>query len=95
MSDYVKQTKAELKSQSRGAVSTAQDAVASQAWLYPLKGIVYFLSHRACWGPFLKALPSALLLSAGVLGSAWRMMAELLDDDADACHLTYVDSCSE
>ena len=68
MSSYAKKTKSELQGQSRYAISTAQDALASNAWLYPLKGIAYFASHRACWAPFLKALPPALALSVGVLG---------------------------
>jgi len=68
MSQYVSNTKQELKSQSKYAVDTAQDALHSRAWLYPLKGVVYFVSHRTCWGPFLKALPPALALSAAVLG---------------------------
>lgn len=68
MSAYVDRTKSELHNQSRAAVRTAQDAVHSQAWLYPFKGILYFASHRACWGPFVKALPPALLLSGAVLG---------------------------
>lgn len=57
MSTYIDNTKSELRNQSKDAVRTAQNAVASRAWLYPIKGIVYFLSHRSCWGPFLKALP--------------------------------------
>lgn len=57
MSKYVDNTKAELRNQSKDAVQVAQNAVASRAWLYPVKGIVYFVSHRSCWGPFLKALP--------------------------------------
>ena len=68
MSNYAKKTKTELQSQSRYAISTAQDAVTSNAWLYPLKGIAYFASHKTCWAPFLKALPPALALSVGVLG---------------------------
>jgi len=68
MSDYVANTRNELKSQSRYAVSTAQDAVHSRAWLYPIKGIIFFLSHKACWGPFIKTLPPAMAMSAAILG---------------------------
>jgi len=68
MSNYVKSTQNELKSQSRTAAQTAQDAVHSRAWLYPIKGIVYFASHKSCWGPFAKALPPALAMSVRVLG---------------------------
>lgn len=54
MSQYVESTKRELKGQSKYAVSTAQDAVHSRAWLYPIKGILYFATHKSCWGPFAK-----------------------------------------
>lgn len=68
MSDYVANTKKEVRDQSRYAVSTAQDAIHSRAWLYPIKGILYFISHKACWGPFVKTLPPAIAMSAAILG---------------------------
>jgi hypothetical protein len=71
MSNYVDRTKQELQAQSKFAVSTAKDAVHSNAWLYPLKGIVYVGTHRNTWGPIIKALPPALALSVAVLGGVF------------------------
>ncbi|KAK2067428.1 hypothetical protein P8C59_001169 [Phyllachora maydis] len=34
------------------------DAAKSRAYLYPIKGILYFASHRALWKPFLSRLGS-------------------------------------
>lgn len=41
-------------------------AATSGAYLYPIKGIVYFLSHRALWKPLLAKLVPTLTLGAGV-----------------------------
>ncbi|KAL7951946.1 hypothetical protein V8C42DRAFT_305727 [Trichoderma barbatum] len=40
----------------------ASDAVQSQAYLYPIKGIFYFLSHRSLWQPLIdRILPYGTL----------------------------------
>lgn len=41
-----------------------KDSLKSYAYLYPLKGILYFVSHRALWKPLLAKL--APLMSLGV-----------------------------
>ncbi|KAK1825744.1 hypothetical protein QBC39DRAFT_317978 [Podospora conica] len=44
------------------------DAARSGSFLYPIKGIVYFLTHRALWKPLLSKLLPTAGLSIGVLG---------------------------
>ncbi|KAK8148710.1 hypothetical protein G3M48_009386 [Beauveria asiatica] len=47
----------------------ALEAMKSRAYMYPLKGIVYFITHRSLWKPFLSRLGPILVLSVGVVGS--------------------------
>ncbi|KAK7743824.1 hypothetical protein SLS53_003843 [Cytospora paraplurivora] len=49
------------------ARTLVNDAARSGAYLYPIKGIVYFASHRSLWKPFLEKLVPTLVLSVGVL----------------------------
>ncbi|KAJ3492678.1 hypothetical protein NLG97_g5219 [Lecanicillium saksenae] len=58
-----------LKEDLDSARKIAFEAMKSRAYLYPLKGIVYFISHRSLWKPFLSRLGPLLALSAGVVGS--------------------------
>ncbi|KUI73340.1 Outer spore wall protein RRT8 [Cytospora mali] len=51
------------------ARTLVNDAARSGAYLYPIKGIVYFASHRALWKPFLDKLVPTLALSVGVMAS--------------------------
>ncbi|KUI61996.1 Outer spore wall protein RRT8 [Cytospora mali] len=51
------------------ARTLVNDAARSGAYLYPIKGIVYFASHRALWKPFLDKLVPTLVLSVGVMAS--------------------------
>ncbi|KAF2105139.1 hypothetical protein NA57DRAFT_71336 [Rhizodiscina lignyota] len=44
----------------------AQDAVRSGAYLYPIKGLFYYLSHRSLWKPFLSKLTPTLTTGVGV-----------------------------
>jgi len=44
----------------------ATDAVKSAAYLYPLKGIYYFVSHKDLWRPLFSKLTPAITLSVGV-----------------------------
>ncbi|SPJ70854.1 uncharacterized protein FTOL_00582 [Fusarium torulosum] len=44
------------------------NAAKSQSYLYPIKGIFYFLSHRSLWKPFVSKLGPLALLSTGVIG---------------------------
>ncbi|KAI0130549.1 hypothetical protein BJ170DRAFT_620457 [Xylariales sp. AK1849] len=50
------------------AKALATDAARSGAYLYPFKGIVYFLTHRALWKPFASRVVPTLGLSAAVVG---------------------------
>lgn len=49
------------------------DAAKSGSYLYPIKGIVYFMTHRALWQPFLSKIGPTLALSLGVLGSMFAL----------------------
>ncbi|KAJ4263803.1 hypothetical protein NW762_005836 [Fusarium torreyae] len=44
------------------------NAAKSRSYLYPIKGIFYFLSHRSLWKPFVSKLGPLILLSTGVIG---------------------------
>ncbi|KAK7420679.1 hypothetical protein QQX98_002674 [Neonectria punicea] len=44
------------------------DAAKSQAYLYPIKGIIYFVTHRTLWKPFLAKLGPYVALTASVVG---------------------------
>ncbi|ATY60270.1 hypothetical protein A9K55_005574 [Cordyceps militaris] len=58
-----------IKEDFGNARKVALEAMKSRAYLYPLKGIAYFLSHRSLWKPFLSRLGPILALSAGVVTS--------------------------
>ncbi|RDW61522.1 hypothetical protein BP5796_11414 [Coleophoma crateriformis] len=49
------------------AKAIAQSAAKSGAYLYPIKGILYFLTHRALWKPLLSKLVPTMTLSVGVI----------------------------
>ncbi|KAI0172396.1 hypothetical protein GGR52DRAFT_544353 [Hypoxylon sp. FL1284] len=51
------------------AKALLSDAARSGAYLYPFKGIVYFMTHRSLWKPFYSRILPTLGLTAGVLGS--------------------------
>lgn len=44
------------------------DAARSGSYIYPVKGIVYFLTHRDLWKPLLSKLAPTVGLSIGVVG---------------------------
>ncbi|KAK0749636.1 hypothetical protein B0T18DRAFT_407173 [Schizothecium vesticola] len=44
------------------------DAARSGSYLYPIKGIIYFLTHKALWKPLLSKLVPTVGLSIGVVG---------------------------
>lgn len=52
-----------------GVTSLGKQAVESGAYLYPLKGIFYFVSHRNLWGPLTSRLAPLLGLSTAVIVS--------------------------
>ena len=43
-----------------------KDAVQSQAYLYPIKGVLYFLTHRDLWRPLTSKIAAVLTTSIGV-----------------------------
>ncbi|KAH9986766.1 hypothetical protein F4779DRAFT_611737 [Xylariaceae sp. FL0662B] len=45
------------------------DAARSGAYLYPFRGIVYFLTHKSLWKPFSSRILPTLGLTAGVFAS--------------------------
>ncbi|TVY40820.1 Outer spore wall protein [Lachnellula occidentalis] len=49
------------------AKALAQSAASSGAYLYPIKGIFYFFSHRTLWKPLLSKLVPTMTLSVGVI----------------------------
>ncbi|KAK5163351.1 uncharacterized protein LTR77_010724 [Saxophila tyrrhenica] len=63
MADKITST---AKAEARDISATAQEAVKSAAYLYPLKGIAFFLSHRPLWSPLLSKLAPTLTLGLGI-----------------------------
>ncbi|RFU34457.1 hypothetical protein B7463_g1835, partial [Scytalidium lignicola] len=45
----------------------AEAAAKSRAYLYPIQGIFYFLSHRSLWRPFISKIVPTITLSVGVI----------------------------
>lgn len=58
-----------VRNEITGVTSLGKQAVESGAYLYPLKGIFYFASHRNLWGPLTSRLVPLLGLSTGVIAS--------------------------
>ncbi|WRT64949.1 uncharacterized protein IL334_001890 [Kwoniella shivajii] len=56
-----------VKRQVKEVTDTAQDAVTSGAWAYPIYGIYYLVSHPALMGPLLPTIFKGVLLSLGVV----------------------------
>ncbi|ERF68912.1 hypothetical protein EPUS_08072 [Endocarpon pusillum Z07020] len=63
MADKVREVAAE-EAERLKALTT--EAVKSQAYLYPFKGIYHFAAHRSLWRPLTSRLASTLTLSVGV-----------------------------
>jgi len=51
------------------AKALAKSAAKSGAYLYPIKGIFYFVSHRTLWKPLLSKLVPTMTLSLGVVAA--------------------------
>ncbi|KAF2841392.1 hypothetical protein M501DRAFT_1000584 [Patellaria atrata CBS 101060] len=64
MADRVKEV---AKEDFEAAKAHATDAVRSGAYLYPLKGIAYFLTNRSLWKPLLRQLAPTITLGIGVV----------------------------
>ena len=54
------------KDEANKVKAMTKDAVQSQAYLYPIKGIFYFLSHRELWRPLISKLAPVFTTSVGV-----------------------------
>ncbi|KAN0106275.1 hypothetical protein V8E51_009151 [Hyaloscypha variabilis] len=71
MSSRVEKAKADAKEVAvedfNKAKAMATQAAKSGAYLYPIKGIFYFLSHRTLWKPLLSKLAPTMTLSVGVI----------------------------
>ncbi|KAG8624633.1 hypothetical protein KVT40_007700 [Elsinoe batatas] len=46
-----------------------KDAVQSQAYLYPIKGIYYYASHRALWKPLMEKIVPCITMGIGIFTS--------------------------
>ncbi|KAG5921244.1 hypothetical protein E4U42_005929 [Claviceps africana] len=57
-----------LKQDLGRAKSVAYEALRSRAYLYPLKGVLYFLSHGSLWKPFTSKIGQLVSVSAAVVG---------------------------
>lgn len=66
LQDTVRET---VREEVAGVTALGKQAVESGAYLYPVKGIFYFASHRNLWGPLTSRLAPLLGLSAGVIAS--------------------------
>lgn len=64
MSDKVKEV---VREEVDRVKALSQDAARSGAYLYPLKGIAYYASHRSLWRPLISRLLPTLTLSVGVI----------------------------
>ncbi|POR32547.1 Outer spore wall protein RRT8 [Tolypocladium paradoxum] len=62
-----------LKEDYGKARTVAVDALKSRAYLYPIKGIFYFLTHRSLWKPFLSRLGPYVTLSVSVIGAMFAV----------------------
>lgn len=54
------------KEEARKITAMTKEAVYSQAYLYPVKGIIHFISHKDLWRPLYSKLGSVLTTSIGV-----------------------------
>ncbi|ODA78734.1 hypothetical protein RJ55_06117 [Drechmeria coniospora] len=68
INSVTKQAQEVLKEDYEKARNVAFAALKSRAYLYPIKGVVYFLTHRSLWKPFTSCLLPYLTLSATVIG---------------------------
>ncbi|KAG5926502.1 hypothetical protein E4U53_003073 [Claviceps sorghi] len=62
-----------LKQDLGRAKGVAYEALRSRAYLYPLKGVVYFLSNGSLWKPFTSKIGQLLSVSAAVVGGMFAV----------------------
>ncbi|KAK3044291.1 hypothetical protein LTS18_001684, partial [Coniosporium uncinatum] len=63
MSEKVKETAMEEVERVK---ALAQDAARSGAYLYPIKGIIFYVSHKSLWKPFWQKIAPTVTLGIGV-----------------------------
>ncbi|PSK34820.1 hypothetical protein B9Z65_1403 [Elsinoe australis] len=66
MSEKIKST---AKEEGERVKRLTQDAVQSQAYLYPIKGIFYYASHRALWRPLMSKIVPCITMGVGIFTS--------------------------
>ncbi|KAK3052496.1 hypothetical protein LTR09_006350 [Extremus antarcticus] len=63
MADRVKET---AKQEAEKLRQTSVEALRSGSYVYPIRGIAYFISHRSLWKPLLAKLAPTLTLGLGI-----------------------------
>lgn len=63
MSDRIKQT---AQKEINNVTKLASQGISSGAWLYPFKGLFYFVTHRELWKPLLSKLTPTIGLGSGI-----------------------------
>ena len=66
MADVANRVSDVAKDEANKVSAMTKDAVKSKAYLYPIKGVLYFLSHRDLWRPLTSKLAAVLTTSIGV-----------------------------
>ncbi|KAE9967580.1 hypothetical protein BLS_006278 [Venturia inaequalis] len=66
MADIANRAKQVAKEDAERIKVLAQDAIQSRAYLYPIKGIYYFVSHKDLWRPMWSKLAPTLTTAIGV-----------------------------
>lgn len=62
-----------VRAEIAGVTTLGKEVAQSGTYLYPLKGIFYFASHRSLWGPLTSRLAPLLVLSTGVITSMFLL----------------------
>lgn len=55
------------RTEAQGISALAEAAIRSKGYLYPIRGIFYFLRNRSLWGPLTSRLVPLAGLSLGVI----------------------------
>ncbi|KAJ5896906.1 uncharacterized protein N7473_006305 [Penicillium subrubescens] len=63
MSDKLKNM---AMAEANSASTASRDVLKSGAYLYPIKGIIYFATHKGLWGPFMSRIGRTIGLGMGV-----------------------------
>ncbi|KAF4548518.1 Etoposide-induced protein 2.4 (EI24)-like protein [Elsinoe fawcettii] len=66
MADKIKST---AKEEGQRIQKLTKEAVQSQAYLYPIKGIIYYASHRSLWKPLMSKIVPTITMGIGIFTS--------------------------